>query len=164
MIRIEATIQTLARNAVEYVIIGGVAIRAHSSAYVTFDIDICYSRARENLKRLAAALAPHQPRPRDFPANLPFVWDEQTLKQGTNFTLETDLGAIDLLGEVAGVGDYESVRAHSVVMSLYGYDCLVLSLDGLIKAKRAAGRTKDLLALPELEALREVTAADDKSD
>jgi hypothetical protein len=32
----------------------------------------------------------------------------------------------------------------------------VLSLDALIITKRAAGRTKDLLALPELEALREV--------
>jgi hypothetical protein len=34
----------------------------------------------------------------------------------------------------------------------------ILSLEGLIKAKRALGRTKDLLVLPELEALREVLA------
>jgi hypothetical protein len=32
----------------------------------------------------------------------------------------------------------------------------------LIKAKRAAGRTKDLLVLPELEALRE--ASSDEED
>jgi hypothetical protein len=31
--------------------------------------------------------------------------------------------------------------------------CRVLKLDALIRAKRAAGRSKDLLALPELEAL-----------
>ncbi len=40
MIKIEPTIQALSSNNVEYVIIGGVAIRTHSSAYVTFDIDI----------------------------------------------------------------------------------------------------------------------------
>jgi hypothetical protein len=41
-------------------------------------------------------------------------------------------------------------------MNLFGVQCLVLSLDALINTKRAAGRTKDLLVLPELEALREV--------
>ena len=39
--------------------------------------------------------------------------------------------------------------------------CLVLSLDALIASKRAAGRTKDLLVLPELEALREVAVEDE---
>jgi len=32
----------------------------------------------------------------------------------------------------------------------------------LINAKRAAGRTKDLLVLPELEALREVLSDDEE--
>jgi hypothetical protein len=33
----------------------------------------------------------------------------------------------------------------------------VLTLDALIASKRAAGRPKDLLVMPELEALREAT-------
>lgn len=78
------------------------------------------------------------------------------LRSGTNFTLTTDIGDIDLLGEVTGVGSYPDAFAASVVMPLYGIECRVLTLDSLIAAKRAAGRTKDLLALPELEALREV--------
>jgi hypothetical protein len=41
-------------------------------------------------------------------------------------------------------------------MTLFDMQCRVLSLDALIVAKRAAGRTKDLLVLPELEALREI--------
>ena len=44
-------------------------------------------------------------------------------------------------------------------MNLFGLQCLVLSLDALIVAKRAAGRPKDLLVLPELEALREIAEA-----
>src|ERR1700749_1065832 len=107
MIRVEPTLKLLAQHKVEFVIVGGVAISAHGSSYLTYDLDVCYARSRENLKRLAAALTPYQPRPRDFPAGLPFVWDEQTLRQGTNFTLSTDLGNIDLLGEVAGLGGYE---------------------------------------------------------
>lgn len=157
MIQVEQTLRLLTQHQVEFVIVGGVAISAHGSAYLTFDLDVCYARSRSNLQRLTAALAAYHPRPRDFPADLPFHWDERTLQQGTNFTLSTNLGSIDLLGEVTGLGDYEQVRAASVVMPLFGMDCQVLSLDGLITAKRAAGRTKDLLVLPELEALLELT-------
>jgi hypothetical protein len=158
MIQVEPTLRLLTQHQVEFVIVGGVAISAHGSSYLTFDLDVCYARTRDNLKRLAAALAPYQPRPRDFPADLPFFWGEQTLRQGMNFTLTTDLGNIDLLGEVKGLGTYTEARAASVVMNLFGLSCQVLSLDALIITKRAAGRTKDLLVLPELEALRELTA------
>lgn len=156
MIQVEATLRLLTQHRIEFVIIGGVAISAHGSSYLTFDLDVCYARTRENIKRLIAALAPYHPRPRDFPSNLPFIWDEQTLQQGMNFTCVTDLGNIDLLGEVAGLGDYNDVRGASVLLALFGLQCRVLSLDALIASKRAAGRTKDLLVLPELEALREV--------
>jgi hypothetical protein len=157
MIQVEQTLRLLTQHQVEFVIVGGVAISAHGSSYLTYDLDVCYARTRDNLKRLAAALTPYRPRPRDFPVDLPFIWDEQTLKQGTNFTLTTDLGNIDLLGELKGLGGYAEARAASVVMNLFGLPCQVLSLAALIITKRAAGRTKDLLALPELEALREIT-------
>jgi hypothetical protein len=38
----------------------------------------------------------------------------------------------------------------------------ILNLDALIAAKRAAGRRKDILALPDLEALRQRIAAQDR--
>jgi len=37
----------------------------------------------------------------------------------------------------------------------------ILSLDGLIQAKRTANRPKDLLVLPELEAMREALLEED---
>ena len=157
MIQVEPTLRLLIQHQVDFVIVGGVAISAHGSAYLTFDLDVCYARTRENLQRLVAALAPHHPHLRGFPEGLPFVWNERTLQHGTNFTLTTDLGNLDLLGEVAGLGAYREARDNSVVMSLFGMRCQVLSLDALIITKRAAGRTKDLLVLPELEALREVS-------
>lgn len=160
MIHLEQTVKSLVENEVQFVIIGGVAIRFHSSGYITKDIDICYLRTPENLKRLAAALAPFKPRFRDFPEDLPFVWDERTLQSGTNFTLKSDIGEIDLLGEVTGLGDYTEVEKFATLETLYGCEVKILSVDGLILAKRAAGRTKDLLVLPELEALREVLEGD----
>jgi predicted nucleotidyltransferase len=156
VIELRQALESLASQKVEFIIVGGVAMNLHGSAHVTFDLDICYARRRANLKRIVAALSSYQPRLRDLPENLPFVWDEQTLLTGTNFTFITALGEIDLLGEVAGVGTYEDALAASVVVPLYGIECRVLTLDALIESKRAAGRRKDLLVLPELEALREL--------
>jgi hypothetical protein len=116
---------------------------------------ICYSRTAANLKRLTYALAPFHPRPRNFPPDLPFLWDPATLRNGALFTLQTDIGEIDLLAEVAGLGTFDEVKTQSVIVEAFGRRISTLNLPGLIRAKRAAGREKDLAALPELESLLE---------
>ena len=141
---------------VQFVIIGGVAASAHGSAQLTRDLDICYQRTVENVRRLVAALTPLHPRLRGAPADLPFIFDERTILRGFNFTLSTDLGAVDLLGEVQGLGDYTAVAAASGPMDLFGRQFKVLLLQGLIRSKRSAGRPRDLAILPELEALLEI--------
>jgi hypothetical protein len=149
-------VQALADAGVDFVIIGGWSAILHGSSALTNDLDICYSRRTENLKRLAAALSPFRPRLRDLPPELPFVWDEATLRNNTVLTLTTDLGDVDLLAEVAGLGDFEQVKSKS--LEVQGFDRAVWTLDlpGLIQAKRAAGRAKDLRILPELEGLLEL--------
>jgi hypothetical protein len=77
------------------------------------------------------------------------------LRRGLNFTFLTDIGALDLLGEVSGVGGYQEANENSEIREFFGNDFPVLSLPKLIAAKRAAGCAKDLNALPELEAIHE---------
>lgn len=153
----ERVIQILVDAEVEFVVIGGVCAALHGSALLTFDVDICYSRAGLNLKRIVAALAPFHPGPRGFPEALPFVWDETTLRNTTVLTLQTDLGEIDLLAEVAGLGGWDQVKSRSIPVEAFDRTISVLDLPSLIKSKRAAGRQKDLAALPELESLLEAT-------
>ena len=152
----EFILRQLANSEVEFVIIGGVAAAAQGSVRPTYDLDLCYRRTPENLERLAGALAPLHPRLREAPEYLPFQWDARTLEGGLNFTLQTDAGAVDLLGEVAGLGSYEQVLASTEEVELYGMSVHVLTLEGLIAAKRAAGRPRDLEHLLELEALLEL--------
>lgn len=159
MISLFDAVRVLVEADVAFVVIGGVALRSHGSAYLTQDLDICYSRAKENLQKIAKALAPFSPRPRGFPDELPFVWDWTTLQNGTNFTFKTTLCDIDLLGEVPGVGDFIEVLANSIEIDLDGFQVKVLSIDGLIKAKETAGRPKDQAGLAELYALREALGA-----
>ena len=156
MIRVKETLLALVESGVDFVVVGGVAATLHGSAFRTFDLDLCYSRESRNLERITNALAPFHPRLRDVPTELPFVWDIHTLRNGFHFTLSTDLGDLDLLGEIAGVGSFPEVKAASVSIDLFGWPVAVLSLDALISAKKAAGRDKDLVVLRELEALREL--------
>ena len=153
----KTAVQALCDAEVEFVVIGGLSANLHGSARVTFDIDLCYSRGTSNLKRLAAALAPFHPRPQGFPAELPFVWDETTLRTTTVLALQTDLGEIDLFAEVAGLGSWEDVKAGSIPVDAFDRTFSILDLRSLIQAKRAAGREKDLAALPELESLLEAS-------
>jgi hypothetical protein len=143
----------LERSDVQFTVVGGVAAAIHGASRVTRDIDVVYARDGENIRRLAAALAPHSPYLRGAPPGLPFRFDEKTVALGLNFTLTTDLGDIDLLGEIAGEGRFEDLLPHSTPVAIYGVTCLCTDLPTLIRAKRAAGRPKDLEAIAELEAL-----------
>jgi hypothetical protein len=149
-----AIVEALDDHDVDFVVIGAVALVLHGSPRVTRDLDVCYSRERANLTRLAKALKRFTPTLRGAPADLPFTLDTPTLRAGLNFTLRLSAGDLDLLGEVTGIGGYQAVRRMSVVMTVYDRDIHVLSLRGLERAKRAAGRLKDLADLAEIQEIR----------
>jgi hypothetical protein len=162
MNKFAAMVKLLADAHVNFVVIGGYAAMLHGSAFLTQDLDICYERSTENLQRLATALTPVHPRLRGAPEGVPFSLDVRTLTQAMNFTLQTDLIDLDLLGEISGVGQFPDVVRDAGHLEVYGYPHLVASLDTLIRSKRAAGRPKDRNALPELEALKELKSRKQK--
>jgi hypothetical protein len=142
----------LARNQVEFVIVGGISAVLNGVPIVTVDLDVCYRRTTENLRRLVAALAELHPRPRGFPAELPFSFDERTLLLGTNFTFSIGDEELDLLGEMSAIGGYEQIIGQSEEMEVAGHRVKVLSLAQLIATKEAAGRPKDKAVLPLIKA------------
>jgi hypothetical protein len=144
---------------VEFIVIGGVAAIAHGSARVTYDLGLLYNGTVENIARLVKAMEPLNPYLRGAPPGLPFTFDEPTVRAGLNFTLTTSRGPLDLLGEVAGVGRYQDAKPHASPMRLADDESFVIDLDWLIRAKRAAGRPKDLEVLAELEILQELAEA-----
>ena len=155
MTRFRELLARLTQARVEFVVIGGVAVIVHGHPRATLDLDICYARSPENIDRLASALAPIHPHLRGAPPELPFLWDSRTLRNGLNFTLVTDEGEIDLLGEVTGLGNYGDIALRAVELELYGTAIRVLALDDLIRSKAAAGRAKDLVDLEALRVLAE---------
>jgi hypothetical protein len=152
-----ALVRLLATHRVQYVIVGGHAMHAHGLiGSNTEEIEICYRRTPENLSALVTAFAPLHTRLRGAPAGLPFRFDRASLAAGVNFLLVTDHGYINLLGEVSGIGDFDQVLAHSEERTVSGLTIHILSLDGLIVAKKAAGRNKDQSHLLELVELKKL--------
>ena len=151
----KALLRALAEGGVEFILVGGVAATVHGATRLTLDLDVVYRRSPGSLQRLALALTPYQPYLRGAPPGLPFRWDVATLERGLNFTLTTDIGDLDLLGEIVGGGTYDELLADSVAIRVFGIECRCLTLERLIHVKRAAGRPKDLEAIAELEAIRE---------
>jgi hypothetical protein len=150
-----ALLRALVDGRVEFIVVGGAAATAHGSARLTLDLDIVYRRAPDNIARLTRCLGPHRPYLRGAPPGLPFTWDETTIARGLNFTLITDLGAIDLLGAITGGGSYEDLLPFTETLALFDLTCPCLSLERLIHVKRAAGRVRDLEVIAELEAIAE---------
>jgi hypothetical protein len=155
MTEFERIARVLAEGRVQFIVIGGWAGIFHGLAHSTWDVDVVYARNRENIRRLAAALKPFHPYLRGAPPGLPFVFDEPTIRNGLNFTLETDLGNLDLLGEVPGGRNYEELLPHSIELEVSGVTYRCATLERLIQMKRAAGRVKDLEIIAALQALLE---------
>jgi predicted nucleotidyltransferase len=151
----ENLLPTLVGAGVEFVLVGGVAGIVHGSARATYDVDVVYSRADENIERLASALASHKPYLRDTPPGLPFTWNPKTIRSGLNFTLTTELGDIDLFGELVGGDTYRDLLPHSFEVEAFGVRFKCVDLPTLIRIKEAAGRAKDREALAELRVLLE---------
>lgn len=125
----------------------------------TLDVDIVHRRDPINVARLAAAL-------REIHA---YYWEhigkrlepeERTLLLEGHHLLSTDFGNIDVLGVIGERQGYEHLIGHSSLCELGdGVTVDVLNLDAIIDTKRAAGRPKDLAALPVLLAALAQTEA-----
>jgi hypothetical protein len=159
---LEETVVRLTKADVEYVIVGGVSAVLQGAPIVTRDLDICYRRTPSNIARLVAALAPMHPRARGFPQDLPFTFDERTIQLGPNFTLEVGVESLDLLGEMSAIGGYEEIIDQAREVQVGDCRVRVLALAQLIATKEAAGRAKDLAALPVLKATLELQQKQDK--
>ncbi len=148
-------LDVLIRHHVRFVVIGGFAAQLIGSPLVTFDLDVCYARDRENLDAMALALRELRATLRGAPADLPFRLDSKTLANGDSFTFDTRLGSFDILGTPTGTAGFDELNAAADWVEIGAARVRVASIDDLIRMKRAAGRVKDRVHLEDLGALRD---------
>jgi len=140
---------------VEFSLIGGFASRHYGVTLVTEDVDVCARFTPENLRRIESTFKDLHPRHRLTANKLPFELTDELCQVLKNIYLNTDLGVLDCLSQVAGIGNFEAVLQKSELIDFPFGSCYVLKIEALIQAKRAVGRPHDLEAVRQLEAIKE---------
>ncbi len=144
-------LRRLAAENAEFILVGGMACIAHGGSVVTEDVDVCIPFTLPNLERVLRALTGTQPRQRMRPDRPPISNQAADFLGWRNLYVVTGAGQIDFLGELTGLGPYETLLPNAVRLDLGGFSCLVIGVEDLIRSKRAVGRPKDLRAAQELE-------------
>ena len=155
MADLEGILERLIKSNVAFVIVGGYAAVAHGCTMITMDVDICCDMSADNLLKLQKALSILHPVHRLTPKRIPLNITREKCRGIKNIYLDTDCGQLDCLGEIKGIGDFKAVEAISEQIEWPSGRCLILSLDGLIKAKKAMDRPRDRETVIQLEALKE---------
>jgi hypothetical protein len=153
---IDGICRVLNKHAVSFIVIGGVAGILLGSGLNTFDFDLVPEMEAANLHRLSNALIEMNAEVM-FAGKVRNTGDGDWLKASNTWNLATDFGRLDVMLAASGAGGYSELEGnaerHELVAS--GLIIQVAGLDDLIAMKEAAGRNKDLLALPVLRWLRD---------
>jgi hypothetical protein len=118
-------------------------------------VDVCARFTPENLRRIESAFKDFHPRHRLTANKLPLELTDELCRSLKNIYLTTDLGVLDCLSRVAGIGDFDAVLRQSELKEFPFGRCYMLKLDALIQAKQAVGRPHDLITVKQLQAIKE---------
>ncbi len=149
-------LERLKKAGVDFVVVGGFAGVVHGCTYVTQDIDICCDLSSDNLNAIREAVRDLHPVHRMSPNRKAFEVNEQNYEQFKNLYLDTDIGQLDCMSFIDGLGDFGEVKRESEIHEIEKTQLSVLSLDALIRAKKAMDRPKDTEAILQLEAIRKL--------
>jgi hypothetical protein len=149
-------LERLVKAGVDFVIVGGFAGTVYGCMMVTQDVDICFDFSPANLLTLQKAIADLNPVHRMTPGRKKLELTEENCGNFKNLYLDTDIGRLDCLGSIKGVGDYQKVKEESVTVETGGVRLQVLNIDALIESKKAMNRPRDRQAIAELEAIKKL--------
>jgi hypothetical protein len=150
----------LVKAQVRFVLIGGYACIVHGGTLTTEDVDVCCDFAPDNLLRLQQALADLNPVHRMTPQRLPLSITSENCQNLKNLYLDTDLGQLDCISAVQGLGDFCQVEQLCQIIEVNQIHLKVLSRDALIQSKKAMDRPRDREAVRQLEAIKKMQADD----
>jgi len=154
-------LRVLDAHAVEYVVIGGFAAWIQGAPVVTVDLDLIYDTADQNIENLVEALEElHAIYRHQFGRRItPNIAGLSSTRGAGHHLLVTKAGDLDVLRSAAEKG-FRDLVGDIVFFDIEGIRTPVLSLHQVIRLKEAAGRPKDLAALPVLRAVLAQTNSD----
>lgn len=141
-----ALLRALHRHQVELVVVGGLAAILEGVPMYTVDLDFVYRVEPANLERLLAALSEIGATYRD-PAGRTIKPDVGRLATNRLNLMDSPLGNVDALREIAPGWRFEDLVTRSHQVELSGMTVRVLNLEAVLESKEAADRPKDRAVL-----------------
>ena len=130
-------------HGVEYLVVGAFALAAHGRVRATGDIDIWVRPVAENAVRVLKALAA-------FGAPLHDLTESDLAQPGLVFQIGVAPIRVDILTGIDGV-EFQAAWHSRIETTFMGLSVGVLSIEHMIRNKRATGRAQDLADLEWLE-------------
>jgi hypothetical protein len=155
-IAFDEILRRLTEAEVEFVVVGGLALGAWGVVRGTKDVDVVVAPDPANLKRIAevvVAVGGHVQTREALLGSPPSIAAE--MAAGEQVAIETNLGRLDVVQGLDGVPSYEELRSRASEAEVLGVSVAVCSVEDLKSMKRAAGRTRDLADLEDLDAASE---------
>ncbi len=146
-------LRRLAAAGVDFVVVGGLAVNAWGVVRGTKDVDVVVADNPDNLKLLAeiAVAAGGHVQQGEAMLGTP-ISIASALASGEQVAIETELGRLDVVQGLDGVPSYDELCPRAKETEILGVTVAVCGLEDLKTMKRAAGRTRDLADLEDLEA------------
>lgn len=147
-------LRRLAQADIEFVVVGGLALNAWGVVRGTKDVGVVIEPESGNIKRVAevaVAAGGHVQRGESLLGTPPSI--AAALANGEQVAIETDLGRLDVVQGLPGVPAFEELRSRAVEAEILGSTVRICSRDDLRAMKQAAGRTRDLADIEDLDAI-----------
>jgi hypothetical protein len=156
LVDLRALLRGLHEHEVDYIVFGAVAMLFYGYARNTDDLDILVSPDEENLDRIHAWLTSLKAVLKLNPRR-PFGDRERWgMQKGSNATVLTSAGQIDLVQRLPGLPDWSTLMAEAEVYELDGMRVPVVARRTLIELKRQRGSQLDLADIEAIELLNEL--------
>lgn len=139
-------IRLLAREGVEYLIVGAWSLAFHGRPRYTGDLDLFVRRDPTNAERIMRVIEA-------FGFGSVGLTREDFLRENYVIQLGVEPNRLDILTGISGVS-FEEAWAARVSGTLEGLPVWFISRELLIRNKQASGRDQDLADVRTLEALR----------
>ncbi len=161
----EGLLRSLVEHGVEFVVIGGTAGVGHGSPTATYDVDITPATDRQNLQRLARALAAlsAQLRVPGLEEPVALRWVAEVFDSFTTVATRTRLGDLDIVLRPDGLPTeaFLWLRSRAHLLDLGDLQVPVASVEDVVASKRAAARRTGLRRYDDSADELERIASDD---
>jgi hypothetical protein len=149
-------LHSLHEHQVEYVLFGALAMLFYGYVRTTEDLDIAVNPEPNNLDRVADWLISLKATLKLNPAR-PFGARERWgLHKGSNATLLTSLGQIDVVQRLPGLPEWPQLIDEAELYEIEGMRVYVLNRQTLIDLKRRRGSNLDLADIDAIKQLAEL--------